>query len=336
MLILNDLSKSLVELTGCQPAEADDFLRELFALAAETLEAEGRVEVPLLGLFTVKDGAIHFQPDAELASQVNTPFADFMPIEVPEGFALGEEENPLVETVETSEIHGVKEERLVEPENVEIPAYNHQPVQDEDMPEIPPYIPPVREQEPAQVFEPEPVRDPEPDHAPIYESEKQQTRRALWCCRGMLIGLICAIIGFVAGWFVSQYYSPKEKANIVVSELEPLNETIGSDESDLSVIPASEDVSVDDPEQVEIPRPIVTDTVRVGRYLTTMAYEHYGQKEYWVYIYEANKQYGNPNTLSAGTVLVIPPADSLGLIPGDEEKLAEAQRKLNEIWFRFN
>nr|MDE6534601.1 hypothetical protein [Muribaculaceae bacterium] len=152
----------------------------------------------------------------------------------------------------------------------------------------------------------------------------------LGCCRAMLIGLICAIAGFAAGWFASQYYTPKTSVAPV-----PAENPIPAEPSDDS------DTSDDNSEVTEIvtepaPRPIVTDTVRPGRYLTTMAYQHYGQKEYWVYIYEANKQYGNPNALSTGTVLIIPPADSLGLVPGDEEKLAEAQRKLNEIWALFN
>ncbi|MDE6534597.1 MAG: HU family DNA-binding protein [Muribaculaceae bacterium] len=94
MLTLNDLSKTLAEMTGCQPAEADDFLRELFALAAETLETQGRVEVPLIGSFAIKDTSIQFLPDPDLAAEINTPFADFTPIEVPADFTLTQNPPP--------------------------------------------------------------------------------------------------------------------------------------------------------------------------------------------------------------------------------------------------
>ncbi|MDE6145703.1 MAG: hypothetical protein K2F96_05445, partial [Muribaculaceae bacterium] len=63
----------------------------------------------------------------------------------------------------------------------------------------------------------------------------------------------------------------------------------------------------------------------------------YGQMDYWVYIYEANAgTIGNPDMLEAGTVVIIPPADSLGLEPDNAEKIAEAKRKAREIYGRFN
>ncbi len=308
MLTLNDLSRTLVELTGCQPAEADDFLRELFALAAEKIEAEGAVEVPLLGRFAIADGTVQFRPDADLAAEVNSPFADFQPIEVPASFAIESEGLEQSEQSEESE----QLEQLEQSEQLEEAEILAEP-EPETEPEI--------EAETEAETEPEP--EPEPEIEP--EPEVVKTRRALGCCRGMLIGLIGVIVGFVGGWFAAQYYSPK-KVFVVIDEELPEEPLI------LDTIPAEEPDTV----EIEQPRPLVTDTVRVGRYLTTMAKDHYGQKEYWVYIYEANPQFGDPNALSAGTVVIIPPADSLGLVAGDEAKLAEAQRKLNEIWARFN
>lgn len=316
MLTLNDLSKTLAEMTGCQSAEADDFLRELFAIAAETLGTHGRVEVPLIGLFTIKDTAIQFLPDPELAAEINTPFADFTPIEVPADFTLTESQaaDPVSEPAAVPELVPVPEPS---DNSNSYQAPNPSDLPPDLPPEIPPYNPPA----------------PAPDPVPTPVLAEGKTRRSLGCCRAMLIGLICAIVGFAAGWFASQYYTPKNSVALESAEndipAEPSESSDGSDNSD-------GDSEAFEPADEPAPRPIVTDTVRPGRYLTTMAYRHYGQKEYWVYIYEANKQYGNPNALSTGTVLIIPPADSLGLVPGDKEKLAEAQRKLNEIWALFN
>lgn len=318
MLTLNDLSKTLVELTGCQPTEADDFLRELFALAAEILEAEGSVEVPHLGRFVIMDGTIHFRPDADLATEVNTPFADFQPMEVPDTFSLQTPSEP--EPAEAPE-----------PEPEPEPAPEPEPE-----PEAAPEPAPEPEPEPSDNSEPS-----EPSDTPAEANEEVKTRKALTCCRTLMVGLVCAIAGFVGGWFAARYYSqqpfiqaqPAENSlpAVIAEPEDSVEDTLIPEISE----PSDSAVTAEEPEIIQ-PRKIVTDTVKVGRYLTTMARSHYGQKEYWVYIYEANPQFGNPNTLPAGTVVIIPPADSLGLTPGNEEKLAEAHRKLNEILSRFN
>ena len=124
---------------------------------------------------------------------------------------------------------------------------------------------------------------------------------------------------FALGWFARGYEPvgiPKQ-----VAETEP--ETVEIVESEDTVDAVEEPAEV-----VEAAKPVaepVTDTIRAGRFLTTMAREHYGRMEYWVYIYEANAaRLGHPDRLSAGTVVVVPPADSLGLRADDEAKIAEA------------
>ena len=81
---------------------------------------------------------------------------------------------------------------------------------------------------------------------------------------------------------------------------------------------------------------VVTDTVRAGRFLTTMARIHYGQMEYWVYIYMENAgRLGDPDRLEAGTVVVIPPASKYGLVAGDAAKIREATAKAAEIYTQY-
>lgn len=75
------------------------------------------------------------------------------------------------------------------------------------------------------------------------------------------------------------------------------------------------------------------DTVRVNRYLTTMALEHYGKKKFWVYIYLENKaSLSDPDHIAPNTVVVIPPAEKYGIKSGDKTSEADAERQAELIY----
>ena len=81
----------------------------------------------------------------------------------------------------------------------------------------------------------------------------------------------------------------------------------------------------------------VTDTVRRGYLIHDMAKKHYGNKDFWVYIYEENKsKIGNPNNMQAGVVLVIPPAEKYGISANDPESLRKARAKAGEVLRKFS
>ncbi len=296
MLTFNQLAQTLAELNSCSVADAENFLRELFTLAAEELESEGGVEVPAIGCFALMDGEVIYQPDAELAAALNAPFADFEPVELPAGFSLDAPEEP-AEPSEQSE----------ESESLE---------QSEESEES-------EESEPSEVSEVS-----ETSAAPVPAAP----RKGIGCCWAMLLGLIALIVGFVAGWFVREKYNPT-----------PVNEPVAVEETEVievvKIVPDTAEVAADEPMEAvpDEPAPQTLDTVRPGYFLTTMSRRHYGQKDYWVYIYEANSdKLGNPDYVEVGTVVVIPSADSLGLVPDNAEKIAEAKRKATEIYNRFN
>lgn len=77
------------------------------------------------------------------------------------------------------------------------------------------------------------------------------------------------------------------------------------------------------------------DTVTETTFLTTLARRHYGQMEYWVYIYEANPTLGNPNTIKPGTRVLIPSRDELPLTGDHNADIAAAKRKSSEIYARY-
>ena len=85
------------------------------------------------------------------------------------------------------------------------------------------------------------------------------------------------------------------------------------------------------------PEPKITkDTVRSGYLIHDMAKKFYGNKDFWVYIYEENKsKIGNPNRMQPGVVLVIPPAEKYGIDPNSAESLRKAKRKAGEILSKY-
>ena len=152
----------------------------------------------------------------------------------------------------------------------------------------------------------------------------QRARRTsfVW---GLLAGLLVIV---AAGYFaITKGYITLNIAPEVVEaeQVESENETI----ADTEII-----APVDTVEKVETPAPVasvVTDTVRVNYYLTKMSRKHYGRYEFWVYIYEENKdKIPNPNKVSTGLVVVIPPAEKYGIDKNNEESVQKALAKAEE------
>jgi len=78
------------------------------------------------------------------------------------------------------------------------------------------------------------------------------------------------------------------------------------------------------------------DTIKRGYLIHDMAKKFYGSKDFWVYIYEENKsKIGNPNTMQAGVVLVIPAAEKYGISADDPESIRRAKNKAGEILSKY-
>ncbi|MDR0508000.1 MAG: HU family DNA-binding protein [Dysgonamonadaceae bacterium] len=66
-------------------------------------------------------------------------------------------------------------------------------------------------------------------------------------------------------------------------------------------------------------------TVQNGHTLASLALKEYGNKCFWIYIYEENKKIiRNPNTLQLGLTLTIPPAEKYGINKDDPESVKQA------------
>lgn len=100
-------------------------------------------------------------------------------------------------------------------------------------------------------------------------------------------------------------------------------------------------VATSEPEVKKEEKPVVTqvaknavvyDTITKNMFLAHLAKKHYGHSDFWVYIYEENKsKIKNPDNVSPGTVVVIPPASKYGIDKNNAESLRKARNKVVEI-----
>lgn len=80
----------------------------------------------------------------------------------------------------------------------------------------------------------------------------------------------------------------------------------------------------------------VYDVITTTRYLTTVAQEHYGNFNFWPYIYEENKSLlGHPNRIKPGTKIVVPQLSKYGVDPKKKSDIDKAKRKGVEIYSRY-
>lgn len=80
----------------------------------------------------------------------------------------------------------------------------------------------------------------------------------------------------------------------------------------------------------------VKDKVQPGYNLAKMAARYYGNKNFWVYIYEENKaRIKNPNLIPAGQELVIPPAEKYGIDAKSQASIKKASEKAEKINRQF-
>ena len=150
----------------------------------------------------------------------------------------------------------------------------------------------------------------------------------------IIFGVCIVVLLVIGGLFVYERYDETlELTNVTVSTIEeelPLfseedavmvsdsivNEPIGSESTILS------------PFERERVYTQYLDTVKManGNRLTLLSLKYYGHRNYWVYIYEANRdRIKHPNKIEVGAILYIPLVDSVLIDPSNERSLEYAQ-----------
>lgn len=80
----------------------------------------------------------------------------------------------------------------------------------------------------------------------------------------------------------------------------------------------------------------VIETIEPGKFLTTIAKKHYGNKIFWVYIYRENEdRIWNPRYLPKGFKVVVPPPSKYAIDSEDEESIRRAQDLEKQILYEI-
>ncbi len=219
--------------------------------------------------------------------------------------------------------------------------------------EIPDETPIVQEAvRPAPVITP---LDEEPEEYVERRYEEPSGKGNFWW--GLAVGLIVGLaLGACGVYLAIDHIFPTSSKNDIIAEEVIGDELAEAMHKDSVLIAAQQALSdsaastvqdtvvaeVENGQAAEIASPeavvpaVRRDTVRRGYLIHDMAKKFYGSKDYWVYIYEENKsKIGNPNNMQPGVVLVIPPAEKYGIVPGDPESQKRAKNKAGEILSKF-
>lgn len=335
------LIAAVAKSAGVTPAVARKFIHELFARVESSLVSGQSVTIRGVGEFFPGDdpeNPVLFRPDADLAALANEPFAMFEAAELNDGAAeaiRAAEGKPVVEAEPKPE-----PEPEPEPEVVEL----------EPEPEAKSEIKPEPQENQDNLASLD-FRDNQdnPENLERQDQMMPQTpaqRPVIWLVLGILIGILIGLVGgYFAGKAMASYQLPDMEDYELTEEIEqPEKELVTEDPASTPV----EGVVAENPQptepQVSEPAPAqeaakakepVYDTVTGKRYLSVLAREHYGVKNYWIFIYQANPQLGNPNKINPGTRVLIPDKESF-MEPTKAETDAKAQRLLNELHKKYN
>ena len=153
----------------------------------------------------------------------------------------------------------------------------------------------------------EPVVVPVEPIAPV--AGKTDKKRKYHFLRDTLICVVCLLV-VVAGGFLFLRGAMANWIDSLVAKSEPVaTDTVVAIPSTPMVEEVTEDTAVIEnaPELPVYQQFIATEEIREGSRLTWLAYRYYGNKDLWVYIYDANKDHlGNPNEIRVGTPIRIP------------------------------
>lgn len=288
--LLSDLVYRLQK-KGYDAKQADLVVRSFFAAIENGLEQDELVKVNGFGQFKLQrvearqsvdvntgerveikaHSKISFLPDATLKELVNEPLSHLQPVVIDApNEDVADTQSQMQAQVQTLSVDNVK------PENTET-------MKKEQAPKKAPKKATTKDQKP--VFEVEETKD--------VKKNNQKKSNGWW-----LILLSLIVIALVIYAMTSMGNKKVNKREPVKTETSaPVQQTVVSE-------PVEQTPPAIDPSAWPT---LKTVTLEKGQRLTLLALENYGDKVFWVYIYEANKDVmPNPNQLKAGTKIRIP------------------------------
>jgi nucleoid DNA-binding protein len=318
-LTLTEFAGALAESTGRNGKALERFLTEFISVVRDYTFADGTVQIKGLGSFkiirveasesidadTTKERIVvpeHYQltfvPDKELQEKVNSPFSFFESVEVGEDAVL-----PIAKEEEEKAGYATEEKATATKQLI---SKNMETYGEENK------------------------------EKPSSEGRKL-SKDTLITGLGAAVAVLIITIGILLYAAKDCLFSSSNKIeNATVSNRErevkpPVPQALQEEE-----VAEDEDVVKEEEAEVKAPTPPKQQTVRVkrGDRLNLFALKYYGNKLFWVYIYEHNKaKLDNPDIIPIGITLVIPPASQYGINannPASVRKAAVLQTKILE------
>ncbi len=302
---------------------------------------------------------LSFTPDKTMKDAVNAPFAAFttevIEVEVPEMVEIkdavngySEEATDDVETliIEDEVLSDINIE-IAQPEIVETETIEEAKESDS--------ITEVVEEEMSKVSVTELQIETPPVLPATYvqneeEIQKEYRRRTR---NGYIFGFLTALILFVifiSLWFfifkgekgISLSFSSFKLSTVgeQVEEQSSLNNVVDVKENNIDSlfvdpIETEELTTETEVASSENKYPLI-ETIQRGKFLTTIAEKHYGNKVFWVYIYRENSgKIWNPRDLKAGFKVVVPAASKYGIDATNPESVAKAKELETQILYEI-
>ena len=302
---------------------------------------------------------LSFTPDKTMRDAVNAPFAAFttevVEVDMPEMVEIKEEEilDEVVElehsdeSIEIVELSEVKEE---ETEEVNIEDVQLEIVESENggVVEEQKTVEENKTNEAVSISETYTQIVAAPayiqDEDEIQKEYKRRTRN------GYIFGFLTALLLFVVFVFVWLFFFKGDKGlsfsfssfkltttNEQTTEQELSDEVINEQENivDSLIVEPNENVVIENTSASTIKYPVI-ETIQRGKFLTTIAEKHYGNKAFWVYIYRENSgRIWNPRDLKAGFKVVVPAAEKYGIDASDPKSVNKAKELEKQILYEI-
>lgn len=351
IIALPYLAAEMAEKTGVTTDIAEKYVHTLIELVTDALSRGEQIRIKSIGIFTAApNGDISFTPEASIADTVNAPFAAFEPVELAPEMLINKdipqeikEDSPNDESGEIHEPSAASDttettapsetpEIVEQSETTEISdtsesSDNNEESPNSDSSEI---AEPSEISESTEDSEPSEFTDTsdysEPSEFSYDNSVPEKQFPWVWTAIGLICGLI---IGFVAGYLMQ----PKVDQWIVGDNTPAAADSVTTGLVEISKVETPDTIANVLKPVKEVETPVVYDTIRTNRFLTTMARQHYGQMEYWVYIYQENSDIlGHPDRAKAGTVVRIPDVKKYATSTSDSVNVQRAIAKAVEIY----
>jgi nucleoid DNA-binding protein len=317
---LQHLTTILSEKSGLAKKDTEKFLREWFEVMGEAIIEEGMLKVKRLGTFKLTSieeresvnvvsgerilipahNKIIFTPDKNLSELVNEPFSWFETVEIES------EEQPLKESLAPEIVESIE---IVESTEV---------VESIEVVESTEII------ETAPIEETAPVTVSEPVRRRRKRKRKSKLIKSYWVLFAVIFVLACCVSFFYNDFSYRKRPAVTQTTKVIDPASVPVSKPKPEVVPESIVEPAQDTLSVEKP-RLETPVEKYR-TVVSGERLTLIAKEEYGNKFFWVYIYEENKNIlKNPDRIIPGLKLVIPPAQKYGIDKNDEKSVNKAK-----------